>query len=569
MLISWLHRLLPTRPLTAWRPRLAIILFSVNVLVLALPIAGFLLLRVYESSLLRQTESGLITQGVLIAATYEATTRRLAIDEADFKQLIKPVDTLSKSVLPTLTPHLDLASATLMDPAPLAVPMSVDPPLLAYYAGAVMHPILQKSLEVTGAEIDVVDAAGQVIASTNLDIGVSLRHREEIVDALSGRTRAVLRRQPNEKAQTPTWLSFFSRSANLDVHLALPILNDEGLLGAVLLHKTPVTLITAFEGKETQFLLAIVVILGTIVLLSLFTSFTISQPVQALIAQTRRAGRGETGAVRPLPHPVTREIAELSQALTSMAESLEQRTDYIRSFAAQLSHELKSPLTSMRGAIELMQDHADMPPERQRQFLANLYQDVDRLTRIVGSILELARAEADKGRSTNTASLSDALTLNLQQNIAIDLIDPEDLTAGRLRVPLSEDDLYAIIKNLVENAFQHGADNLQISLRSTAPTLRLSAKSSPQRGSSTSPSKVTVVFLDNGPGVSLANQPKIFEPFFTTDRPQGGTGLGLSLVKSLLEGIGGQIRYLPDQGGACFELVFPLVPNPRGVLRIS
>ncbi len=563
MLISWLHRLLPIRPLTAWRPRLAFILFSVNVLVLALPVAGFLLLRVYESSLLRQTESGLITQGVLIAATYEATTRRLAIDEADFKQLIKPVDTLSKSVLPTLTPQLDLASIKLMDSAPLAVPMAVDPPLLAYYAGAVMHPILQKSLEVTGAEIDVVDAAGQVIASTSLDIGVSLRHREELIDALSGRTSAVLRRQPNDKAKIPAWLSFFSRSANLDVHLALPILNDEGLLGAVLLHKTPITLITAFKGKGLQVLVAVVVIMATIVMLSLFTSFTISQPVQSLIAQTRRARRGETGAVQPLPHPVTREIAELSQAMTSMADSLEQRTDYIRSFAAQLSHELKSPLTSMRGAIELMQDHADMPPERQSQFLANLYQDVDRLTRIVGSILELARAEADKGRSTNTASLSDVLTFNLQQYAAIDLVDPEDLSSGRLRVPLSEDDLYAIIKNLVENAFQHGATQLRISLSSDRQPFRLSA-----RPGAHGAKQVTLVFLDNGPGVSLANQPKIFEPFFTTDRPQGGTGLGLSLVKSLLEGIGGQIRYLPDQGGACFELVFPLVASPRGVLKV-
>ncbi len=93
-----------------------------------------------------------------------------------------------------------------------------------------------------------------------------------------------------------------------------------------------------------------VLLLGTVVLMSAFTSFTVARPLQALVRQAQRATVGEKGAVTPLVRPVTREIAELSHAVAAMARHLEQRADYIRTFAAQVSHKFKTPLAATNAA---------------------------------------------------------------------------------------------------------------------------------------------------------------------------------------------------------------------------
>jgi signal transduction histidine kinase len=90
----------------------------------------------------------------------------------------------------------------------------------------------------------------------------------------------------------------------------------------------------------------------------------------------------------------TREIAELSHSLVTMAETLEARADYIRGFAAEVSHEFKTPLAAMRGTVELLQEHlATMTEAERRSFLANLAEDVTRLDRLVRRLLDLARAD--------------------------------------------------------------------------------------------------------------------------------------------------------------------------------
>src|SRR5439155_39005 len=110
-------------------------------------------------------------------------------------------------------------------------------------------------------------------------------------------------------------------------------------------------------------------------------------------ARGERAARGEQGAVAPLARPITREVARLSEAVATMARTLEERADYIRTFASQVSHEFKAPLTAIQGAVELLRDHAaTMSAEERDRFLENLAADAQRLERLVRRLLELARA---------------------------------------------------------------------------------------------------------------------------------------------------------------------------------
>ena len=95
----------------------------------------------------------------------------------------------------------------------------------------------------------------------------------------------------------------------------------------------------------------------------------------------------------PLRHPVTHDIAELSEAVATMAQTLEQRADYIRNFAAHVSPEFKTPLSAIQGSVELLRDHADsMPPGQRKRFIDIPSNDALRLERLVRRLLELARA---------------------------------------------------------------------------------------------------------------------------------------------------------------------------------
>ena len=113
-----------------------------------------------------------------------------------------------------------------------------------------------------------------------------------------------------------------------------------------------------------------------------------------MIDQTNRFAGGDKKALEPLPRPVTEEVALLSQSFSEMARSLEHRSEYIRNFAAHVSHEFKTPLTAIQGAIELLEEHShDMPAEQRARFLHNISLDAERLKRLVDRLLEMARAD--------------------------------------------------------------------------------------------------------------------------------------------------------------------------------
>src|SRR5262249_52541409 len=124
-----------------------------------------------------------------------------------------------------------------------------------------------------------------------------------------------------------------------------------------------------------------------------------------------RVAAGERDAVQPLPHRYTREVAELSASLASMAQTLERRADYIRDFAAEIGHEVKTPLASMHGTVELLRDDlAGMAPADQKRFLDNLAADIGRLERLTGRLLDLARADALRPTGEERAALDAIIT---------------------------------------------------------------------------------------------------------------------------------------------------------------
>jgi signal transduction histidine kinase len=325
------------------------------------------------------------------------------------------------------------------------------------------------------------------------------------------------------------------------VFTALPVFDEGRIVGVVMLSRTPRTLADALYGKRWHLLGLAVLLLGSIGGLSALGNFAISRPLRAVTDQAKRTAEGERGAISPVAGPKVREVAELSDALGRMARTLEDRADYIRSFAAHVSHEFKTPLTTIRGSVELLQEHFDsMSQEERTRFLRNLEGESDRLARLVSRLLDLARADVSPG-ADHAKTIGDTVIARVadgyrESGLAVDAKATEALTLA-----IADEAMEMILVNLIENAFQHAGPHARVTV---------SLHRQDDAG--------VLVVSDDGPGITAANAGRIFTPFFTTARKHGGTGLGLPIVQSLARVHGGAVALLPSSNGATFEVRLPL-----------
>lgn len=536
------------------RPRLKLhhLLLAVNLLALWLPLLGLEALRLYDSALVRQTESELIAQAAFVAASYRAALARLAPHALADPQYGQPLDS------PWRERHggearwrprpatLDLTEDRVRPPPAetLAAADPADP--AAQAVGQELQTLLVDAQVTTLAGIAIADSRGVVVATTGPSQGRSLLGFEEVRRALAGEPVSLLRQRIPDSP--PPAIDSISRGTLLRVFVAAPIVHEQRILAVALLWRTPAALSNVLYGKRYHLLAAAGLLLATVVLMSALTSITVVRPLRRLVQQAQRATAGEQGAMTPLARPVTREIADLSQAVATMADHLEQRASYIRTFAAQVSHEFKTPLAAMRGALELLRDHFDgMTAAERTRFLSHLDQDAIRLERLVRRLLELARAEAlpmaSAGRTDIAAVVRRLADRHRAAGLAVTVVEP----LPAVTVAMAGESLESILTNLLDNARQHGG---------AAVTVTISAQETGKVDGERS-AAVWLEISDDGPGISTANATRAFEPFFTTARIQGGTGLGLAIVKALLTAHGGAIELLASPAGTRLRLRLP------------
>ncbi|NLR98401.1 HAMP domain-containing histidine kinase [Rhizobium sp. P38BS-XIX] len=281
--------------------------------------------------------------------------------------------------------------------------------------------------------------------------------------------------------------------------------------------------------------------LSAVLVLTLVVAYvltrTLTVPINALITRTDEIARGGRSAIRPLEIYGTREVATLSQSFLDLAGKLVDHSDYVRSFATHVSHELKSPLTSIRGAAELLRDDDEENPmgvEQRNRFLANIIADTERLDRLLSRLRELAKAElpSEQGASS-IQDIAAQLKMQFRQLAVVD----EGSTDEMVTLPVEAAGI--IFSNLAENAFQNGATMLAI--RASAEGRRMS-----------------IQVRDNGYGIADGNRDRIFEPFFSTRRENGGTGMGLGIVRAMLTSHGGSIELLESsEQGTVFQVALP------------
>jgi len=530
----------------SWRPRLGAVVLGILLTVLALPLVGLFFFRLYENTLIRQTEAELIAQGAALSAIYaaEVAAARLPPDQLGPDVSYEPYKEGYESVATRgggrkvylvygrytpVEPDLDLAIDPILPPRP--GPMQATPDPAFGSIGEKLTPILAATQKITLAGFKLLDPRGVAIAGTQ-EVGLSLAHVPEVAEALRGQYASVLRQRISD--QPPPSLYSISRGAKVRVFVALPVVVEGRVAGVVYLSRTPNNIVKHLYGERGKLVLAGLAVLAITLLVGYVFVRLISRPMHELLDRTRRIAAGDTDAIRPLSHHGTREMAMLAGGFLDMAKKLQDRSDTIRTFATHVSHELKSPLTSIQGAAELLREGSeDMTPEQRQKFHANIVADTDRLNRLVRRLIELARAESvgPSGEVSTLAEAAEAVPRSV--GLPIRLGEGADIPFR-----MSTENAAIVLSNLADNSARHTATSLELSARAEND-------------------ETVLVATDNGSGVSSGNRERIFEPFFTTRRDEGGTGMGLGIIAALLKAHGGTIRLLDTERGAGFEMRLP------------
>jgi signal transduction histidine kinase len=526
---------LVSRPPQKWRPSLSLVVFLVLTAVLLLPLFSLYFLRVYQNQLIQQTEAELIAQSAALSAVFhrEIVT---AVPQGTALGKTIPPDTQKSADEPyqPIWPRLELANQSVLPPRPeaRAATAPADPAYVAL--GARMMPDLVATQNITLAGFRLLDPNGVVIAGRE-EVGLSLAHLPEVAEALQGRFSGVLRTRISKHDQPPLYST--SRGTGVRIFTAMPVIVRDQVAGVVYASRTPSNVFKYLYERRGKVALAILFMIVPTLLIGFLFHRTITEPMRELIERTDLVGNGDRQALGPLKRHGTSEFARLSQSFLEMARRLNTRSSFISTFATHVSHELKSPLTSIQGAAELLRDDVDSPDmddDDRRKFLDNIIADTGRLSEISTRLRDFARAENPV--AVGAARLSAVITALRSAFPSLDIRASGDLDTP---MRIAEENAAIVFSNLADNARRHGSSWLDIAARRKADLLRIKV-------------------ADNGEGVSPNNRGQIFDSFFTTRRDSGGTGMGLAIVRAMLDAHGGAIRLTDSEQGTAFELTLPV-----------
>jgi len=341
----------------------------------------------------------------------------------------------------------------------------------------------------------------------------------EVERALGGESRGMVR---------------LDRRGRLVLSMAVPVQRYRQVLGALMLSKDGADVEAAVRDRRLDILMVFALALGVTILLSLYLAGTIARPVRRLAEAAERVRYGQ-GRQHEIPDFTRRrdEIGDLSGALRDMTAALWARLDAIEGFAADVAHEIKNPLTSLRSAVETVARVED--PKQQKRLMSIILDDVQRLDRLISDISDASRLDAELSRAQTERVDVGRLVRDLYA--AHQAMEPESGPRFRLALDAAqtytvqgiEDRLGQVLRNVISNATTFSPPGGTIDLA----VCRAGAW-------------IDIAVSDEGPGIPPGKLTAIFDRFYT-ERPQSekfGThsGLGLSISKQIVEAHGGIIR---------------------------
>ena len=363
--------------------------------------------------------------------------------------------------------------------------------------------------------IYLTDTAGRVIfdSKNKENVGADYSRWRDVYLTLQGQYGA---RSTPEDIEDP---------ASKVLYVAAPVRVDGAIAGVLTVAKPTTSINNFLKTAKPQIFKIGLLAAGVAILLSYFVSLWITRPIKRLTGYANDISRGKRVEFPKLDRS---EIGEMGNAFAKMQETLEGKK-YVEQYVQKLTHEVKSPLSAIRGAAELLAEK--MPPEQRLRFLSNIRNEANRIQEIVDRMLELSALEnqkiLEKMQRLSFSSVvqtviesKQAIVSKKQLQLAVDVPD-------HIMVQGDSFLLHQALSNLIQNAidFSPANSSIQLRVRIEGPLLILTVE-------------------DHGAGIPEFATQKIFDKFFSLQRPDSGeksTGLGLNFVKEVANLHGGDI----------------------------
>jgi two-component system sensor histidine kinase ChvG len=513
----------PFRPLS----RISFRLLAFNLLLVFLPAAGVLILDTYERHLLAAQERTMGQEGRLLAA---AVAARGDLEPDHVQRILVQLGQRHQARLRIVNrAGAVIADSALLGPrredgAPIAASAEAPPQdSLLYRIGSLPFRLLRGSAEPADDDAIADGTPGTMSGA-------------EVRAALEGRYGAATR-------------IFEDVRRTVILFIAIPIRIDGVVEGAVVVSQSTSRIMSALYAVRLDVFRVFLASFGVAVVLTLLVATTIARPLARL---RRRAGEllDRRGRLRGSFEPSLRsdEIGDLERALAELTRRLEQHLQFTEAFAADVSHEFKNPLASIRTATDMALDEHD--PAQRSRFLNMIQRDVARMERLLTEAREISWVDARLDEEERERVAVDAILAGLIESFRLRLGDegPEfslRVADGGAAVFASADRLTQVFENLIANAvsFSPSDGTISVSVRRVD-------------------NLAEIVVSDSGPGIPAEHLDRIFSRFFSyrpSDDKSGHTGLGLSLVKAIVEGYGGKVAARTRRGGgASFVVELPL-----------
>ncbi len=391
----------------------------------------------------------------------------------------------------------------------------------------------EKSIE-ENFRIIVVDSNAVVVADTNNTAIGQIYIVPEILVALAGRDEANLR--PKEEA---VYASAYIENANSQK------------IGAVLVISSFSDVYQLISDLYRKWIFMTIIIGIIIVALVVFMSQIIFDPLKNILATIKKISSGQFHQRIELKGK--NEFTELGEAVNTMTQRLEEVDKSRQEFVSNVSHELKTPLSSIKVLSEAILLQDNIPAETYKEFLHDINSEVDRMTEIVNDLLALARLENNENQlnigSVDVNKMLRDIIKRLQPLAEAKNIDVSFEAMKEVSVEADEVKLSLAISNLVDNGIKYTPvdGNVKVSVDADSQDCFITVQ-------------------DSGIGISEQEQSRIFERFYrvdkTRDRETGGTGLGLAITHSIIMLHNGSVKIISGEGeGATFIVRMPLKRN--------
>lgn len=379
-------------------------------------------------------------------------------------------------------------------------------------------------VEETGiSRILVTDAAGLILYDTRETDGAVGRYGlyTEIVQALRG---------------NDVFFAEFSDDA-FHSRAAAPIVYRSEIIGAVYAYEYDVEQATLLVSLQKNLLRISAAVAGFVVLLSMLLSRMLTRRFGVLLEAIRQVREGAYSYHAEIGG--NDEISEIASEFNSLSDRLQTTEEARRRFVSDASHELKTPLAGIRLLADSILQTKNMDEPTMREFVGDIVQETERLTRITENLLRLTRLDSGVAETAKPVAVAPVVERAVRM---LHLVAQEQGVSLRCELRREQtvlaggDDLHQIVYNLTENAikYNHAGGFVRVILTGTE-------------------TECVLIVEDDGIGIPEEDQPRIFDRFYRVDkmrsRAAGGTGLGLSIVADTVRRCGGSVAVSAREGG--------------------